>query len=142
MHTVLVPFDGSASAKRAIQYLVDLSKDLAQLKVHVLNVLIEPVIYGEYATPNLLDQFNASAQQHAAEVNAEAAAMLGAANIAHETHVATGVVAVEISRAVTAYGCSGVVMGTRGMGSLKNLVLGSVATQVVHEVAVPVTLVK
>ncbi len=142
MHTVLVPFDGSASAKRAIQYLIDFSKDFTQLKVHVLNVQTEPVIYGEYVTPDLLDQLQAGALQHAAEINAEAAVMLAAAKIDHETHVATGMVAPEIGRAVTDHGCSAVVMGTRGMGSLKNLVLGSVATQVVHEVAVPVTLVK
>lgn len=142
MHTVLIPFDGSAGAKRAIQYLVDLSRDFAQIKVHVLNVQTEPVLYGEYVTPDLLDQLHAGALQHAAEINAEAAAMLGAANIEHETHVATGMVAPEIGRAVKEYACDAVVMGTRGMGSLKNLVLGSVATQVVHEVAVPVTLVK
>jgi nucleotide-binding universal stress UspA family protein len=35
-----------------------------------------------------------------------------------------------------------VVMGTRGMGALGTLLLGSVAYRVVHLVHVPVTLVK
>ena len=33
-------------------------------------------------------------------------------------------------------------MGTRGMGAMGNLILGSVATKVIHLVDVPVTLVK
>jgi nucleotide-binding universal stress UspA family protein len=33
-------------------------------------------------------------------------------------------------------------MGTRGMSNFSNLVMGSVATRVVHEVTVPVLLVK
>lgn len=35
-----------------------------------------------------------------------------------------------------------IVMGTRGMGALGNLALGSTATKVVHLADVPVTLVK
>jgi nucleotide-binding universal stress UspA family protein len=38
--------------------------------------------------------------------------------------------------------CNAVIMGTRGLGSTRGLVLGSVATKVVHLVNVPVTLVK
>ena len=33
-------------------------------------------------------------------------------------------------------------MGTRGLGSIRGLLLGSVATQVLHLVDMPVTLVK
>ncbi len=142
MQTVLVPFDGSPSAKRAIQYLIGFAKDFPQLKVHVLNVQAEPMIYGEYVTPDMLDQLAKAAEERALALNAEAAAMLAAANVAHETHVATGDVAEEVNRAVSFCGCTAVVMGTRGMGNLKNLVLGSVATRVVHEVEVPVLLIK
>jgi nucleotide-binding universal stress UspA family protein len=35
-----------------------------------------------------------------------------------------------------------VIMGTRGLGSIRGLLVGSVATQVLHLVEVPVTLVK
>jgi nucleotide-binding universal stress UspA family protein len=33
-------------------------------------------------------------------------------------------------------------MGTRGLGPIANLVIGSVATKVIHLVEVPVTLIK
>ena len=39
-------------------------------------------------------------------------------------------------------GCDGIVMGTRGMGAIGNLVAGSVATKVIHLTKLPVTLVK
>jgi nucleotide-binding universal stress UspA family protein len=38
--------------------------------------------------------------------------------------------------------CDAIVMGTRGMGAVSGLVLGSVATKVIHLADVPVTLVK
>ncbi len=41
-----------------------------------------------------------------------------------------------------AEGVDVIVMGTRGMGALANLALGSTATKVVHLAEVPVTLVK
>ena len=39
-------------------------------------------------------------------------------------------------------GCDEIIMGTRGMGAIGNLVMGSVATKVVHLAGIPVTLVK
>jgi len=38
--------------------------------------------------------------------------------------------------------CDEIIMGTRGMSAIRNLVLGSMATKVVHLAAMPVTLVK
>src|SRR5690606_28099998 len=132
MHNVLVPFDGSASAKRAVQYLVDFSKVYPDIQVHLLNVQREPNLYGNYVPASMLDDLRKGAIQHAEKVNREAALLLEQAGISHQSHVA----------AVKRLGCNTVVMGTRGMGSLGNLVMGSVATRVVHDVPVPVLLVK
>lgn len=38
--------------------------------------------------------------------------------------------------------CDMIVMGTSGMGTVANLVLGSVATKAIHLAHIPVTLVK
>lgn len=142
MHSVLVPFDGSACAERAIGYLVDFAKVFDGLKVHVINVQAEPKLYGNYVTASMLEQLNAGALDHAAELTAKAATLLQAAGVSVETHEISGEVVTEVVKAVKRYGCDTVVMGTRGMGSLGNLVLGSVATRVVHESPVPVLLVK
>src|SRR5690554_7315878 len=90
----------------------------------------------------MLDDLRKGAIQHAEKVNREAALLLEQAGISHQSHVAVGDVVTEVVAAVKRLGCNTVVMGTRGMGSLGNLVMGSVATRVVHDVPVPVLLVK
>ena len=142
MQKVLVPFDGSENVKRALQYLVEFSRVYPDLEVHVLNVQSAPVLYGDYITREMVEQMTTSALQHSADVNNEAAEILQAANVRHQIHQSTGEVVKEVAKAVKALGCDTVVMGTRGMSNLSNLLLGSVASRVVHEVSVPVLLVK
>lgn|SRR5690554_4920066 len=142
MQNVLVPFDGSESAKRAVQYLVDFAKVYPEIHVHLLNVQREPNLYGNYVPATMLEDLRKGAVNHAKQVNATAAQVLQAAGIKHEVHEVVGDVVTEVVAAVKRLGCNTVVMGTRGMGSLGNLVMGSVATRVVHDVPVPVLLVK
>lgn len=142
MQNVLVPFDGSESAKRAVQYLVEFSRAYPSIQVHLLNVQREPNLYGNYVPATMLDDLRKGALNHARSVNAEAAKILEAAGIQHEVHEVVGDVVTEVVTAVKRLGCNTVVMGTRGMSTLGNLVMGSVATRVVHDVPVPVLLVK
>lgn len=142
MRNVLVPFDGSESAKRAVQYLVDFAKDYPSVQVHLLNVQREPNLYGNYVPATMLEDLRKGALNHAQKVNAEAVQMLQATAISHEAHEAVGDVVTEVVTAVKRLGCDTIVMGTRGMGRLGNLVMGSVATRVVHDAPVPVLLVK
>ena len=62
--------------------------------------------------------------------------------ITHKEHTALGNVAEQVSSVARQLQCDTVVMGTRGLGSFTGLLMGSVATRVVHEVPVPVLLVK
>lgn len=140
MRKILLAYDGSENSKRAVQYLIDL--DTPPAEVHVLNVQHEPVIYGEYVTAKMLEELSNSLLTKSRNVLAEAADALQAAGIQHQTHAVLGNVAEQVNEAVTRLGCDTVVMGTRGLGSFGGLMLGSVATRVIHEVSVPVLLVK
>jgi nucleotide-binding universal stress UspA family protein len=143
MRKVLVAFDGSDNARRALQYIIDMARDNGRpLEVHVVNVQHEPVIYGEYVTASMLDELNESLLAKSRGLLEEAANKLSAAGVTHETHALLGNIAEQVSQAVDRLGCDTVVMGTRGLGSFSGLVLGSVANRVVHEVSVPVLLVK
>jgi nucleotide-binding universal stress UspA family protein len=71
-----------------------------------------------------------------------ARAVLNAAGASSKTKVAIGEVAPSIAQYAAEQACNEIVMGTRGMGSVAGMVLGSVATKVIHLVDVPVTLVK
>lgn len=143
MRRLLVAYDGSDNSKRALQYVVDLARDTGMaLQVHVINVQHEPIIYGEYVTSAMIDELNNSLMAKSRSVLDEAAAMLQAGGLTCETHTQLGNVAEQINDAVKRLGCDTVVMGTRGLGSFTGLVLGSVASRVIHEVSVPVLLVK
>ncbi|RRV69014.1 universal stress protein [Stutzerimonas stutzeri] len=143
MRRLLVAYDGSDNSKRALQYVVDLARDTGMaLQVHVVNVQHEPIIYGEYVTSAMIDELNNSLMAKSRSVLDEAAAMLQAGGLTCKTHTQLGNVAEQINDAVKRLGCDTVVMGTRGLGSFTGLVLGSVANRVIHEVSVPVLLVK
>ena len=143
MRRLLVAYDGSDNSKRALQYVVDLARDTGMaLQVHVVNVQHEPIIYGEYVTSAMIDELNNSLMAKSRSVLDEAAAMLQAGAATTETYTQLGNVAEQINDAVKRLGCDTVVMGTRGLGSFTGLVLGSVASRVIHEVSVPVLLVK
>jgi nucleotide-binding universal stress UspA family protein len=140
---VLIAYDGSEPSKRALQYVIDFSAYLARpLEVHVINVQNGPVIYGDYVTGDMIEQINDGLLAAAGRLLSEAGAQLAAANVTYETHPAIGNVAEQIEAAVKQLSCDTVVMGTRGLGSIGGLLLGSVANRVIHDVSVPIVLIK
>jgi nucleotide-binding universal stress UspA family protein len=142
MENVLVPFDESKSARRAIQYLIDRAELFAGQKLHVINVQDEVKVFGDCLTQSMIDEMHERAIAYSSEFTASAAAMLKGTGLRFETHELIGDAPAEIAKAVKEYDCHLVVMGTRGMSKLGNLLMGSVATRVIHEVDVPVLLVK
>lgn len=143
MRNVMVPFDGSDSARRALQYVIDYARDNRNpLKVHVINVQQEPVLFGEYVTGEMIEDLNNGLLAKSNEILSEAAGRLQEAGIDWQTHPALGNVPDQVRDLVAQLGCDTVVMGTRGLSSFSGLLLGSVATRVIHEVPVPVLLVK
>ena len=61
---------------------------------------------------------------------------------AYVQHVSTGPVGETIAAYAKEQHCDHIVMGSRGLGAVSGMVLGSVATKVIHLTDVPVTLVK
>ncbi len=143
MRNVLVAFDGSDSSKRALQYVIDFARDHgATLQVHLLNVQSEPTMYGEYVTGAMIEQMQQSLLAAAVKTLEWAVDQLRPTDIRYTTHTALGNVAEQVALHVQQHNCDTVVMGTRGLGTFTGMLMGSVATRVVHEVSVPVLLVK
>jgi nucleotide-binding universal stress UspA family protein len=65
-----------------------------------------------------------------------------ASGVAVHAKIAVGELAPCIVRYAREQRCDLIVMGTRGMGSVANMLLGSVATKVIHLAECPVLLVK
>lgn len=143
MRNVLIAYDGSQPSRRALQYVIERARDIANpIQVHVINAQQGAVVYGDYVTASMIEEINNGLLDEADKVLREAAAVLTAADVAHKTHAALGNVAEQVSAAIKQLGCDTVVMGTRGLSSFGGLVLGSVANRVIHEVSVPVILIK
>jgi nucleotide-binding universal stress UspA family protein len=139
---ILLPFDGSDSATRAAQFACVLCKNDSAAELHVLNVATPPIVFGDYVGITTLQDLEKSAREQGARVAAEAGAILDKCGLAHRIHVEVGSIEEIIAAQAEALQCDLIVMGCRGLGALSSLLLGSVATKVIHLAKVPVTLVK
>lgn len=140
MKKILVPVDGSEASARALRVAGERAR-LIKGELHVLHV--EPPMHYEemrvYVVREDLEKVRAEASRRVLDAAAQVAS---AEQVAHTEHLRHGEVAHVIADIVKEKGIEEVVMGTRGMGTLGTLFLGSVAYRVVHLVHVPVTLVR
>ena len=141
MTNVLVPVDGSESATRAVRWVARVLAGQPGVRVQLVHV--QPAIDAWEVRSHLgaddIARWHASGSQAVLD---PAAALVTAAGIDVATHAIVGDVASEIAAQVTRLGCDSLVMGTRGLGPVQSLLLGSTAMKVIHLVEVPVTLIK
>lgn len=142
MHHVLLPFDGSEHACRAVDYVIAMCGRCGPLKVTLLNVQELPYTRGDAVSVAMTDSIGLNLVESGKRLLNEPAESLKAAGADVATVVRADDPGTAIARQVRDSSCDAIVMGTRGQGRLGGLVLGSVAYKVVHLVQVPVTLVK
>ena len=136
---ILVPVDGSEHANRALRFaLARAARDGSE--VHVLNVRTPvPQSVSDFVQRENIDSFY---REEAEADLAGARGLLKESAAVNRVAVLIGSPAEAIAQYVADNGMTEVVMGRRGLGRLAGLLMGSVATQVLHLVDVPVTLVK
>jgi nucleotide-binding universal stress UspA family protein len=138
---ILLPVDGSEGSLHAARHVANIASLIKALEVHLVNVqppgddwMVRRMIHAEEL---------ATMEKGWAEMAISPARdILRAANIPCIEHFMQGEVAQSIARLAQELGCDQIVMGTRGLSALSELLLGSVATKVLHLVNIPVTLVK
>lgn len=139
MKKILVPVDGSDNASRVVRHVLTLAGELREpLDIHLLNV--------QHPFPGTIKGVAEQARQYHQEQGEAALAgarkLLDDAKVKYSYHVSVGEAAPTVAKFAGELQCDLVIMGTRGMSSIANLVLGSVATKVLHLVDVPVMLIK
>ena len=124
MRSVLLPVDGSKHALAAAWYLIEFVKVHGLIDIHVANIEPEPLQW----------------QTHGLEQEAiqEQLTTRGAMGIKCHTYVKFGDPAHTIVALANEIGCDTIVMGTRGLGGLAALALGSVTRKVLHLSRLPV----
>lgn len=141
MKKLLVPCDGSESALRAVRHAAAEAAAGPATEIHLLHVIepMTPVSLSQAFSAQRLDE---RFPPQAAEALEPAVAVLAQAGARYSLHCHFGQAAPEIAAYARAAGCDAVIMGTRSRGAFASLMIGSVATQVVKLVDIPVTLVK
>ena len=137
----MVAFDSSANAQRALAFAKTYAMRIGDVHINVLHVADDPWIYGEIAVYVQREKMERILLEAGAAMLGAPAAELLAAGIEHSTETLIGDPATTIARRAAELGCTSIVMGTRGMNALMNLVLGSVAMKVLHATELPVTLI-
>lgn len=143
MQHLLLPYDGSDSARNALAYVVDQHHRYDMpMKVTLINVIDVPYVHGDAVTVSMTDSIALNLVEHGQRLLNEPKQVLEQAQIEVSTCVESGAAAKMIADKASDAGCDAIVMGTRGLGKLGELVLGSVAYKTAHLATVPVTLVK
>jgi len=142
MLNVLLPVDGSESAARATQKLIETLRwykeqpGIDLLAVH-LPVPRFPNM-GVVISNEMLERYYADECEAMLAPSKKA---LDAAGVKYTAHTLVGAIAESIVEQAKRSGSNMIYMGTRGMTALSNMVLGSVTTRVLHLAHIPVVLI-
>ncbi len=142
MHKLLVPIDGSDNANRALRHAIRLAKENGPVELHIVYAHEPPIIYGEIAIYVSEEKVKELQRRYGEDILKSAIETAKAAGLKFTSQILIGDIPQAIVKCAEDLGCDGIVMGTRGMSAIGNLVMGSVATKVIHLTKLPVTLVK
>jgi nucleotide-binding universal stress UspA family protein len=140
MYNVLIAVDGSPAAQAAVRHVVELAASGSMIKAFVVAAQ-EPTYLYELVLPpdsEVLERWSAAAGRQGVE---RAEAPLREAGIAFESEVVAGDPARVLLDAAERHHCQLIVMGARGRGPVKGLLLGSVSQAVLQGARLPVTIV-
>jgi nucleotide-binding universal stress UspA family protein len=136
--TLLVPMDGSAGALRALALAFDRFSAGGHAGVVALNVQL-PMPSSAFVSHDMI-------HEHQSQVSEEALAPARKLAAKRKLPLTCATAVDDPATAITAFVRKSqgdeIIMGTRGLGRLGGLLLGSTATKVVQLADVPVTLVK
>jgi nucleotide-binding universal stress UspA family protein len=138
---VLIPIDGSQGSLAALDRLLERASWFrTPLEIHLLNVQRAlPQDIGRFISAENLQQLHHERGMACLESARERIANQG---VTCNRHVVVGDAAETIVRFARQQQCEMIAIGTRGLGSLPGLLLGSVTTRVLHLADIPVLALK
>jgi nucleotide-binding universal stress UspA family protein len=144
MLKTLLAVDGSDSALRATRKLIEsvaLYKEPLEVELVTVHLPVPPV--GGFSSVAVSrDMVERYYREEGEKALAPSRQLLVAAGIKHNPHILVGGIAPTIVEYAKRLGCQMIYIGTRGMTAISNLVLGSIAIEVLHLADVPVVLVR
>ena len=139
---LLVLIDGSNKSTRAVMHAIGFAKSCKEpVEVHLLNVQL-PITFGDIGKFVSQEALLAHYNKEAMAILSKPRDLLTSEGIPHTVQIRVGPIAESIDKYLSESACDQIIMGTRGLGAVQSLLLGSVAMKVIHMVKVPVTLIK
>ncbi len=140
---LLVSIDGSPASFRALSLAIRLAKSLPDSSLVVANVqnvaTIGLIEAGAVLPPGVEEQEEVRVANQTLQ---DALTACEKAGVTCTSRGEGGQIAETIVRIAREEQVDQIIMGTRGLGAVRSLVLGSVSTQVLHLSDLPVTLIK
>ena len=137
---ILIPVDGSAHARKAIEHALAIVAKDPTAEVHLLNV--QPPVRGGAASLVSQSDLDGYHRDEGMKVLADPAKQVEAAGARPHLHVGVGDPGDTVLSVAQRLGCTQIVMGTRGLGAVGALLMGSVARDVAGKSEIPVTLLR
>lgn len=137
---ILVPIDGSPNSYRGLKYAIDVAKKY-EAEITLIHVIEEPPY--AYSAPSgimLPAEYFTRIREHAVALLSKRKKELMSKGVRTKTIIRRGSPSVQILKA--SKGTDLIVMGSRGLGRLRSLMLGSVSNSVVQQSKVPVLIVR
>jgi nucleotide-binding universal stress UspA family protein len=140
MRNILVAVDGSDNARRAVAWVADSCRSHGPVEIHLVNAEPRPL---EWQTRGLArEPIEEHLRWRSAQAIEACSSPLREAGLAYESIHVLGDAAESIADTATRLGCDVIVMGRRGLGAIRGMVLGSVSLRLLHLTGLPVVLVK
>lgn len=141
MLKILLANDGSENSLRSVSYLIKRAAS-AKDQYQVALVNVQYGLHGTVATFVNSTQIKQYHHDEGMKMLASAATELSEAGISYTHHLFVGEPAEVITRFAQEQGCDEIVIGSRGLGNISSMLMGSVASKIVHMATMPVVLVK
>lgn len=138
---ILVPFDGSPLAERALDHSLEKFPGASITVLYVINPK-DSLIDVEADGLPVADEWYDTAQERADTIHAAATERAAAHNIELATVTEVGQPAREIVHYADEHDIDQIIMGSHGRQGIERTILGSVAETVIRRAQIPVTIVK
>lgn len=138
---ILVAFDGSPMAERALEHVCDVHHGADVTVIHVIDP-VDSVLYAEASGPNAAREWIEAAETEADSICSAAESDAAASGMTVDTVTVFGSPAREIVRYAREHDTDQIVVGSHGRRGVSKLILGSVADRVIRESPIPVTVVR
>ena len=138
---ILLPVDGSPHSLHAVRHALKLVQAGLQADFVLANVQTPASLY-EVVTAQDVDVIQQVRGAAGADLLQAAEALLVVAGVDWQSEVMGGEPSTMLLEMITRYDCDAVVMGTHGVGGLRDALFGSVTGALLQHSPVPVTVVR